>query len=404
MDEEDLAIAQQLATNRGGDLAVVEGANVGQHRMAFLRRGRDGRHLANTGDRHLQRARDRGGTHRQHVHAGAQPLHLLLVLHPEALLLIDHDETEILHLDIGVEQSMGADDDVDRAVGEPGNDLLGLLVGLEPRQRLDHDGEGAHALHERGVVLLDQQRGGHQHRDLFAVLHGFEHRPDRDLGLAVAHVATDQPVHRHGAFHVALDLVDGRQLVGSLVEGEGILEFALPGGVGGEGMALGGLPGGVELDQFGRDLLDRLASSTLALRPVRAAKPVQGRLLATDVAGHLVQGVGGHIEPVGWIAALAGAVLDDEVLADCTLHFALGHLHEPADPVLFVYDEVAGLQFERIDLLFAPRRHRAHVFGGGALPEDVLSGQHHQSSSGIDEAVLQPGLADHHHSFGRLDL
>ena len=69
--------------------------------------------------------------HRQHVDRGAQPLHLLLVLDAEALLLVDDDQPEVLDPDVGVEQPVGADDDVDGAVGEPGDDLAGLLVGLE---------------------------------------------------------------------------------------------------------------------------------------------------------------------------------------------------------------------------------------------------------------------------------
>ncbi len=41
------------------DLLVVVGADVGQHRVPLLRRGRERRHLADAGDRHLQGARDR---------------------------------------------------------------------------------------------------------------------------------------------------------------------------------------------------------------------------------------------------------------------------------------------------------------------------------------------------------
>ncbi len=206
---------------------------------------------------------------------GAEPLHLLLVLDAEPLLLVDDDQPEVLDPDVRVEQPVGADHDVDGAVGQPGDHLAGLLVGLEPAEPLDHDREAAHPLGERRQVLGDQQRGRHQHRDLLAVLHRLERRAHRDLGLAVADVAADQPVHRHRPHHVALDLVDGGQLVGGLVEREGVLELALPRGVRAERVALGGLPGGVELDQLGRDLADRLAGPVLALGPVGAAEPVE---------------------------------------------------------------------------------------------------------------------------------
>ena len=147
-------------------------------------------------------------------------------------------------------------------------------------------------------MLGDQQRGRHQHGDLLAVLDRLERRPHRDLGLAVADVAADQPVHRDRLLHVGLDLVDGAQLVGGLVEREGVLELALPRGVRAERVALGGLAGGVELDQLGRDLADRLAGPALALGPVGAAEPVEAGLLAADVAGDLVERVGRDVEPV----------------------------------------------------------------------------------------------------------
>jgi hypothetical protein len=93
---EDLPVAQQLAADRGGDLLVVVAADVGQDRVPVLGRGEDRRHLADPGEAHLQRARDRGGRHGQHVDVGAQRLDVFLVLDAEALLLVDDDQAEIL--------------------------------------------------------------------------------------------------------------------------------------------------------------------------------------------------------------------------------------------------------------------------------------------------------------------
>ena len=158
-------------------------------------------------------------------------------------------------------------------------------------------------------------------------------------------------------------------------ERERVLELALPRGVRAERVALGGLPGGVQLDQLGGDLADRLAGPALALGPVGAAEPVEAGLLAADVAGHLVERVGRDVEPVRRAAALAGAVLEDEVLADRAGDLALLHLDEPADAVLLVDDVVAGGELERVDLALAAGRHPAHVAGGRALAGDVLAGE-----------------------------
>ena len=131
----------------------------------------------------------------------------------------------------------------------------------------------------------------------------------------------------------------------------------------------------VQLDQVGGDLLDGLLGARLGLRPVGAAEPVQGRGLAADVLGDLLQLVGGDVEAVAGLAALGGGVLDDQVLAGRALHGALHHLDVAADAVLLVHDVVAGLQGERVDGLAAAGRHPAAVLAGGLLPGQVGLGQ-----------------------------
>ena len=84
------------------------------------------RHLVEPADVHLaimgerQRARDRRRGHHQQMR---RPLGLLREHHPlrdaEAMLLVDHREAELLVGDRLLEDGVGADQDVDRAVGEP---------------------------------------------------------------------------------------------------------------------------------------------------------------------------------------------------------------------------------------------------------------------------------------------
>jgi hypothetical protein len=95
----------------------------------------------------------------------------------------------------------------------------------------------------------------------------------------------------------------------------------------------------------------RTALRARFLRLDQSAPPSRSRgLLATDIAGDLVEGVRWHEQPVGGRAALGRAVLQDEIFAHRALHLALAHLHEPAHAVLLVDDVVAGLEFERVDL------------------------------------------------------
>ena len=129
-DIEGLAAAIALAQQRLAHHDRIERRDEGAHRQPVDRRRRDDRHFAHAGQRQLQGARDRRRGQRQHMHFGAQLLELLLMRDAEMLLLVDDDQAEVLELDALAEERVGADDDVDRAVGEA---LLGLgeLLGDE---------------------------------------------------------------------------------------------------------------------------------------------------------------------------------------------------------------------------------------------------------------------------------
>ena len=132
-DVEALAAAIALAQQRLAHHDRIERRDEGAHRQPIDRRRGDDRQFAHAGQRQLQRARDRRRGQRQHVHLGAQLLQLLLVRDAEMLLLVDDDQAEVLELDRLAEQRMGADDDVDLAVGEALLDLGEFGGGDEPR-------------------------------------------------------------------------------------------------------------------------------------------------------------------------------------------------------------------------------------------------------------------------------
>ena len=68
--EEDLTLAEQLAADRLGDGPVVVLADVGEDRLAVGRRRVEQRQVADAGEAHLERARDRRGGQREHVDVG----------------------------------------------------------------------------------------------------------------------------------------------------------------------------------------------------------------------------------------------------------------------------------------------------------------------------------------------
>ena len=111
------------------------------------------------------------------------------------------------------------------AVGEALLDLLQVGVRDQARGLRDLHRKAAEALGEGLVVLARQQRGRHDDRDLLAADRGDEGGAQRDLGLAEADVAADQPVHRLAGAEIVEHGVDRAQLVLGLVIGEAGAEF-----------------------------------------------------------------------------------------------------------------------------------------------------------------------------------
>ena len=364
---EHLAAAQQFAAHRRGDLRVLVGSHIGQHRQPVFGRGGQRGHFADAGHGHLQRARDRRRGQGQHVHIGAQCLQRFLVFHAETLLLVDDDEPQILERDLGVQQFVRADDHVHRAGPQALDGPVDLLGGLEPAHGRHIDREPFEPFAEGLVMLLDQQRGGHEHGHLLAVLHGLEGRAQRDLGFAEPHIAADQAIHRHGLFHVGFNFVDGGELVGGFLIGEGVFQLFLPWGVRAEREALGALAGGVQLDQVVGDLVDVLAGLGLGGRPIGAAELVELGGFGTDVFADLVELVGGDEQFVRRGAALGRRIFDDQVFASgfvgAGADGALAHFDEPANAVLLVHHVIAFFEFHQVDGLAPAFRRFGHGHG-----------------------------------------
>ena len=237
MEDEGLAAALDLPRERFFDQVLVVGADVGADRAAALGRRLDHRDVAQAGEAHLQGARDRRRRQRQHVDPQFQLAQQLLLFDPEALLLVDDHQAELLGPDVAREQAVGADQDVDLALLEVGEHGFGLGRGAQAGDALDPEGEVGEPLAEGAPVLLGEDRGRHQHHHLGAVGGGLDRGAQGDLGLAEADVAADQPVHRPLRFHVALDRFDRLDLVGGLAVGEVRLHLDLPLAVGREGVA-----------------------------------------------------------------------------------------------------------------------------------------------------------------------
>ena len=268
---------------------------------------------------------------------------------------------------------------------------LFLLSGrAKARDVLDVHGVVGQALGESPVVLLGEDRGGHQHQDLLALGRGLEGCPQGNLGLAVAHVAADQAVHGPGGFHVGLDLLDGLTLVGCLHVGEALFELALPVRIGLELVPGAPTTLGIEAQQLTRQLLGGAAGARLHRLPARAPELGERRVLGAgaDVARDLGQLVGGHEH------AVVALVFEVEVVAGDARHGARLKAREARHAVVFVHHDVARAQVGERAQRPAPHaagatpgRTRTATPGGPPTAQQAMLGVDGQLQAGRHEAL-----------------
>ena len=143
----------------------------------------------------------------------------------EAMLLVDHDKTELLEPHVALKHRVRADPDRRRAARCASHGLV-LLGFLHPaRQHADLHTQRAEPAGQRARVLLDQQfRRRHQHR-LHAAHCATEHRRRRDHGLAGTDIALDQSQHRPAGSEVVRDLADDAALRAGQRERQFFLEL-----------------------------------------------------------------------------------------------------------------------------------------------------------------------------------
>ena len=318
--EEHLAAAAELAQDRVAHDGFVVARHVGADRQPIERRRLDDAQIADAGECHVQRARDRGCGQRQHVDGGAELTDALLVAHPETMLLVHDEQPEPLERDVLLEEPVRADHDVEPAGAQLLDRPLVLDRRLEPGQHADAHRIAREPRDERLEVLLGEDSGRHQHGHLLALEHGEERGPHRDLGLAEADVPAHQAVHRLLAGEVREHVVDRALLVGRLLERKARHELAVEAVGSAVRRPAVRLARRVHVEQLLRHREDRLARLRLDALPGAAAEFVERRRrgVGAQVALHQVDAVDGEIE------AVAARILEVQVVA-----FRVRDLHVP---------------------------------------------------------------------------
>ncbi len=239
-------------------------------------------------------------------------------------------------------------------------------------------------------MLLGEERGRDQHRDLLALHHRLESRADRDLGLAEPHVTADQAIHGLGQLHVVFDILDRGELISRLVVRERVLQLVLPRRVGSERMTLYSHADAVEADELAGHVLHGALDLGGGFDPIGAAEPVQPRRVAAQVARDHADLVARHEQPV------ALRVLQDQVVAFRSGERTVRDARVPPHTVDPMDGEVARLELvgDRVGAPPSEPRRRPRVPAGA---EEVLLGGDGDLGGSRDEAVRERRL-------DRLDL
>ena len=209
------------------------------------------------------------------MHVGAQRLELFLVGDAEALLLVHHHQPKVLELGRLGKDRVGADDDVQRAVGQRIARFARFLGRDEAAEATDLQREARKTLGKILVVLAREQCGWRNHRDLLGAHCRHEGGAQRDLGLAEAYIAADQPVHRLAAFQIAQHIGNRAFLIVGFLPREAVDELVVAGLVRFEHGRLfeRALCGGAH--QLAGDFANPLAQLRAAFLPGFAAEAVE---------------------------------------------------------------------------------------------------------------------------------
>src|SRR6266850_673204 len=360
VNEEDLPFSRQFRLDCALDQLFLKGRDNRLNREAVARRRFDEGHITKADEGHVQGARNRRRGKRQRVDILAHLFQSFFVSDAEALFFIHDEEAEVGEFHVFRKQPMRADDHVHLAGFQIREDFLLLRGAAKTAEHFDVRAEGRESLLEGFEVLEGEYRGRRQKRDLFVIREGFERRAHGHFRLAVADVAAEQPVHRLGALHIALDVADGGDLVVSFLEFESVLELALKIAVRRKRKSRRRFALRVESEQLIGHVFDRFARARFARIPGGAAEFIQRRMrtLEHTVVLDQIHSLQRDIKP-----RVVG-VFEEHELAAMPVGFDQAKPFELTDAVVHVHDEIAGLQLGEV----------AEEAGGSNLAAGALDG------------------------------
>ncbi len=184
-------------------------------------------------------------------------------------------------------------------------------------------------------MLLSEQRGRAEHRHLLAVGDGDEGGAQRDLGLAEADVAADQPVHWPAAFEVLQGGIDRTQLVLGFLIGKAGAELVIDMRLHRHFRRFVQMPLGRNLDQLAGDLANAVLEFRFPRLPAAAAQPVE---LDIGVVGTVARQQFDVFD--GKKQFCFGGIMQFETIMRCAGYFERLQADKASDAVFDMHHEV----------------------------------------------------------------
>ena len=380
------ALGQLLPQPRHRRLAASGGDHRRRHRAPARGQLVDHRQVEVAVGGQGERARDGRGAHHQQV----GPVPLLLeqpaLAHPEAVLLVDHHQRQVLERDALLQERLGPDHQLDLATPQGPSLPIGAAAAGEQQHRVMPSEQAR----ERGVVLLGEELGGREQGALQAALGGEQEQERGHHRLAAPHVPLEEAAHGRRRGHLPHQLADGALLGRGEGEGKDLARPRPHRVVDAIAVGLGEAP--LRRGASGEHPLLRQQLAVDQAR-VRGALP-GGERGAVGVARRLVQEAHGLCQP-------RQAVPREELLRDRLAELALEvePAHRLGDPGAQPHAaDPRHLGIDRDDPLFGARRRRPLGVRQHELAAHDAEAPVQGHRTGTAQPVGQPGLAEPGHA------
>ncbi len=202
--------------------------------------------------------------------------------HAEAVFLVDYQQPKVLEYNIAAENLVRANHDIDGAGLQSRQRRARFLRIAKSRQLFNPHRPVRETIEKCLVMLLREQGGRDEHRDLVTVVHGDKSGAHRHLRFAETDVAADQAIHRFLALHLLDHGFDRRLLIGRFLEREILRERVVGIAVEPELEPNPRFATRLHIEQFDGDVVDTLRRPLFRFLPLAAAEFMQRRVRRVD--------------------------------------------------------------------------------------------------------------------------